>query len=241
LMISTHSVPLIFRRRPTSTLFPYTTLFRSQVGEAHPGAPRERMAGRKHGQQRLALDDLDDQPALVDGQAHEPDLDAAVAQRLGLRALQQRMEADLDRREPGVPDPQDARQDVQVGGRREADVELSDLAAAGALRRAHGALRLREHLAHLVGEGLARRRDLDASLRAMEECEPQLLLELADLLAERWLRDAEPARGAPEVQLLRHGEEVAQVTELHGAGSIHHASQSLHDKVLDGRGAKVTT
>ena len=171
----------------------------------------------QHGQQGLALDGLDDEPALVERQAHEADLDAAVAQRLGLRALQQRVEADLDGREPGVPDPQHARQDVQVGRRREADVELPDLAAAGALRRAHRALGLREYLPHLVGERLPRGRDLDAPLRAMEERESQLLLELADLLAERRLRDAEAAGGAPEVQLLRHGEEVAQVAELHAA------------------------
>src|SRR5262249_8713951 len=144
----------------------------------------------EHGKQRIGVDDLDDQSALVEGQANEPDLDAAVAQRFGLRALQQGMETDLDGREPGVPDPQHARQDVQVGRRGEADVELSDLAAAGALRRADGALSLREHLADLVGERLARGRDLDAPLRAMEEREPQLLLELADLLAERRLRDA---------------------------------------------------
>jgi len=113
--------------------------------------------------------------------------------------------------------------------------------AAGALRRADGALGLREHLADLVGERLARGRDLDAPLRAMEEREPQLLLELANLLAERRLRDAEPAGGASEVQLLRHGEEVAQVAELHAVGSIHYASQSLHVEVLDDGGAKVAT
>src|SRR5262249_51239608 len=148
-------------------------------------------------------------------------------------AGEQEMEVDLHRGEARVPHPEHARQDVEIGGGREADVELADLAPSGALRGAHGALRLCEYLTHLVGERLPGGRDLDAPLRALEERDAGFLLELSDLLAERRLRDAEAPRGAPEVQLLRYGEEVAQVAELHQDRSIHQESQSLHGKVLD--------
>jgi hypothetical protein len=58
-------------------------------------------------------------------------------------------------------------------------------------------------------------RQLDAALRPIEQGDAELLLELADLLAQRRLRDSHPRGGAAEVQLLRDGEEVAQVPELH--------------------------
>src|SRR5688572_31079438 len=37
---------LMIRRPPRSTLFPYTTLFRSRPGAAHPGDPRRFGVGR---------------------------------------------------------------------------------------------------------------------------------------------------------------------------------------------------
>src|SRR5206468_4029652 len=40
-------------------------------------------------------------------------------------------------------------------------------------------------------------------------------LEVADLPAERRLRDVQPLGGSAEVQLLRHGDEVAEMSELH--------------------------
>src|SRR3712207_8276993 len=57
----------MIRRPPRSTLFPYTTLFRSRVG--HPGRQPDRVEGRSDGDQgllRLAQRitvDLSDQPA----------------------------------------------------------------------------------------------------------------------------------------------------------------------------------
>src|SRR5262249_29215288 len=203
------------------------------LGEADAGATRERVPGGQHRQQALTLDRLDDQPALLERHAQEADMDAALAQRLGLDAGEEEVEVVLHGGDGRVPHPERARQDVEVGGRREADVELADLAPSGALRGAHGALRLREYLAHLVGERLPGGRDLDAPLRALEERDAEFLLELSDLLAERGLRDAKARCGAPEVQLLCYGEEGAEVAELHQTRSIHQESQSLHGNVLD--------
>ena len=55
---------------------------------------------------------------------------------------------------------------------------------------------------------------LDAARRPMEERRAQLVLELADLGAERLLGEVQPSRRAGEVQLLGHGDERAQVTQL---------------------------
>src|SRR3712207_8129111 len=49
---------------------------------------------------------------------------------------------------------------------------------------------------------------------AHEEQEPELLLQRLDLLAERRLRDVEPRRRAPEMQLVRDAQEIAQVPQL---------------------------
>jgi hypothetical protein len=44
---------------------------------------------------------------------------------------------------------------------------------------------------------------------------PELVLERADLLAERWLRDVQPLGGAAEMQLLRDRDEVAKLAKFH--------------------------
>ena len=56
----------------------------------------------------------------------------------------------------------------------------------------------------------------DASLGPVEQPDAELLLELADLLADRGLRHVQALRRAAEVQLLRDRDEVPQVTEFHG-------------------------
>src|SRR3954451_9931147 len=55
----------------------------------------------------------------------------------------------------------------------------------------------------------------DAARRAVEQPHAELLLELADLLADRGLGDVEAIRRTAEVQLLRDRDEVPQVTEFH--------------------------
>jgi hypothetical protein len=43
---------------------------------------------------------------------------------------------------------------------------------------------------------------------------PYQLLQIANLLAQRWLRHAEPRRGLAEMQRVGDGKEVAQVAQL---------------------------
>jgi hypothetical protein len=50
--------------------------------------------------------------------------------------------------------------------------------------------------------------------RAVEQLGAELPLEETDRLRDRGLRDAELARGAREVALVRHGDEVAELVEF---------------------------
>jgi hypothetical protein len=50
--------------------------------------------------------------------------------------------------------------------------------------------------------------------RSDEEIDPEVAFELPDCGAQGRLRHVHPLRGAAEVQLLRHGDEVAQVAQL---------------------------
>ena len=69
---------------------------------------------------------------------------------------------------------------------------------------------------------LAGGRELDAARGPVEERLPELGLEAADLLRQRRLGDVQAFGGTAEVPLLGHGEEVAQVPQLHGSASAIH-------------------
>jgi len=53
----------------------------------------------------------------------------------------------------------------------------------------------------------------------IEELDADLVLELADLLAERRLRGSQCRCGGAETQLLRDGDEIPQVPEFDGCTS----------------------
>ena len=74
----------------------------------------------------------------------------------------------------------------------------------------------REDGAGVVEETLARREKRHPAGRPGEEGGPELVLQRADLSAERRLRDAEALRGTTDVPFLRNGNEVADLREAHG-------------------------
>jgi hypothetical protein len=55
---------------------------------------------------------------------------------------------------------------------------------------------------------------LDPSARAQEQRRAERVLELADLVAQRRLRDVQPRGGAAEVEFLGDGQEVAEQARL---------------------------
>src|SRR5581483_6714478 len=71
----------------------------------------------------------------------------------------------------------------------------------------------------LVEKRGSRRRQGHGVGRAVKEAHPELLLELAHLLADGRLGDVQPLRSAAEMQLLRDGDEVPQVSEFHSGSA----------------------
>ena len=146
----------------------------------------------------------------------DADVDALVAEGVDLLAR-----IHLEEREPDVRlvHPEEAEhvgEDARPGrGLDEADAEPPRLAARGALRGAHATLGLREREPRLGEKGVAGGRELDAACMAFEERRADLALQVADLPAQRRLRDVESPRRAAEVQLLGDRDEVAKVAELH--------------------------
>lgn len=59
------------------------------------------------------------------------------------------------------------------------------------------------------------RRELHTASDTIEEQRANFALEVANLPAERWLRDVEALRRSPEMELLRDRDEIAKVPELH--------------------------
>jgi hypothetical protein len=95
----------------------------------------------------------------------------------------------------------------------------------GALERGERGRRLGEQRAAGGGQ-------LDPSARAQEQWRAELVLELADLVAQRRLRDVQARGRAAEVELLGDGEEVAQQARL----EVDRRRLSVGDDwVLDGR------
>src|SRR5262245_57162469 len=98
--------------------------------------------------------------------------------------------------------------------------ELTELSAARALSIPRRLLRLRDEGPRFTQEYSAGVRQLHVTLRPVKQGGVQLPLEATDLLAQRRLRDMEPRSGSPEMELFGHGEEVAQVAQLHMATHI---------------------
>jgi len=96
------------------------------------------------------------------------------------------------------------------------DAQLPDLSTGRAARDLRRALRLSQRQPRFGQERSAHVRQLDPSIRSMEEADAEVTLEATNLLTERRLRDVKALCGAAEVQLFRHGQEIAEVTKLHG-------------------------
>ena len=92
-------------------------------------------------------------------------------------------------------------------------------AVARVLRGHPSDLGLLQHPTCFVQQGGAGIGEGDAPLGAVEETHAQLLLELADLLADRRLGDVQALRRAAEVQFLSDGDEVPEMPKFHCAGS----------------------
>lgn len=74
---------------------------------------------------------------------------------------------------------------------------------------------LRQQFSRLFEEGLAGLGQLNSAFVAREELNPQLLLQQVNLAAQWRLCDLQPLRRFAEIQMLRNGDEISNMTQFH--------------------------
>ena len=94
-------------------------------------------------------------------------------------------------------------------------VETDAPGRQGLAHRGHGRVRARDEVARVGEEPPPGRRQAESPTRPVEEAEPEILLEAAELPGERRLRDAHGRGRARDRALVHHGEEVADHSQLH--------------------------
>jgi hypothetical protein len=87
------------------------------------------------------------------------------------------------------------------------------------VRARHGSIGELDRLSGVVEEHATCFRDLDASAIAAQKLDADGALELQDLLGQSGLGDVEAIRCSPEMKLLRHGDEVPELTEIYSRHS----------------------
>jgi len=188
------------------------------LGKRVRGNARERLqpvAFRKGDDQWLSQDRFDSDVRVVHGRIEESDPDPASAEGQDLIGHVELAELKLNVGMPLAKDPNDEGKDREVDPRGEADYQTIHLATLRPLRRFRGALDMEQDRLRLVEEDASRFRQLDPALGPIEKRDPELGLELQDLLAERRLSHAKTQRGPTEMQLLRHGHEISEMPKLH--------------------------
>jgi hypothetical protein len=112
--------------------------------------------------------------------------------------------------------PHDFDKILCVARASDADDELPCLASSEPFADSAGVARLRQGQPCVLYEHLAGGGELHLATAAIEELHAQLVLELSDLLTQRWLPHVQARRGTPEVQCLGDGDHIPKVPEFHG-------------------------
>jgi len=84
------------------------------------------------------------------------------------------------------------------------------------LRYFENRLRLLDGQARMAENLLSRRRRHHRLVRALEDSDAEIVFQLLQLPAQRRLAHAARLRGASEVAVVRNGDQVLQVSEVHG-------------------------
>ena len=110
--------------------------------------------------------------------------------------------------------------EAQVERVRRADAKRPRHRPRAVAQHAQALVDLAQRLGRVADEVLAGFGQHDALADAVEQRAADLLLELADLVRQRRLRDVNALGGAGEAQALGERREIAEVAELHRARSI---------------------
>ena len=171
-------------------------------------------------QQSFAHDGLGRELGVARWLSQKPDVQLAIAQRDDLRAGGQLAQLEANVRELCAKSANDARQREKHHRRGERNGQRSCFPASRASRRIGGAVEVGDDVASLLEQRFARRCELDAPVRPLEQLNSELGLESLDLQAQRRLRDAELPRRSTEVELFGDGDEVAEVAQFQLLGHI---------------------
>src|SRR4029077_4074136 len=98
--------------------------------------------------------------------------------------------------------------------RNVADPQTAGRAITGATGRQPRYLGIVQDASSLRQQGSSGDRERDMPLVSVEQPHTQLVLELANLLADGRLRDVQPLGGVAEVELLRNRDEIPEVPEF---------------------------
>ena len=121
---------------------------------------------------------------------------------------------ELDVGVAGPERPAERRERLEARAPRIGDPQVTELAGRRALGVLGRPLGIRQRAPRSLKERATGVGEPHLAGRSGEEIDPEVAFELSDRGAERRLGHVHPLRGAAEVQLLRHGDEVAQVAQL---------------------------
>ena len=173
------------------------------------------MVARQHCDERLAGDYFVGhlRPRL---DAEEAEVDLAILQRVGEVGRVQAHDLELDAGQLRPQHAGDVGQPIDLLPGEEADGEARLGRPRRLPRRPYRLRRLVDRAAGVIEEGVARRGQLDASRDAGEQGSADLVLQVAQLPAERGLSGVQPLLGRyGDAALLGHGDEIAEVAQLH--------------------------
>ena len=180
-------------------------------------AAGERMRRRQHGDELLGDEPVQLQAAALDalGDRQEREVDDVVAQHLGELLAGLLADGQLDGGVVAVKGREQQREVDRAHRVQRADRQPPALHAGERLQLGGGRFELGEDVAGAGDEQLAGAGERDLARRALDERQPDLGLQAADLLGERGLGDVLARRRAGEVALVGERDEVAQLAKFH--------------------------
>jgi hypothetical protein len=186
-----------------------------EVARIYRGSSGQAVIARHDGDDRLVGDDLIRHagPGLDPEKA---EVDLATLQRIGDTGRIEAHHLEFDAQQVLAQHLGNAREPVHLLAVREADSKDRLLRTGGTSCCRDRLGRLAKRQAGMIEKGAAGGRQLDAARAADEELRTHLMLEIAQLPAERRLRGMKPLLGRDgETALLGDGDEVAEMAKLH--------------------------
>src|SRR5258705_4662458 len=99
-------------------------------------------------------------------------------------------------------------------------MDFAALPVGNGLYRVHRFLGAAQHSLGFNDKHAARFRKADSFGSAVEKCDAKFILQIADLAAQRRLRDMKPGRSARDVLLFSDGDKISKMAQFHPQPSI---------------------